>query len=73
MAANQRDGERTYQTLLRACREFLKIEAKLAGVVRRDDHIKDSIRRQTSLLTRHPGCDAAVDVEAIAERLAGSL
>ena len=73
MAANQRDGERTYQTLLRACREFLKIEPKLAGVVRRDDHVKDSIRRQTSLLTRHPGCDAAADVEAIAERLVRSL
>ncbi len=73
MAASHRDGERTYQTLLRACREFLKIEPKLAGVVRRDDHIKDSIRRQTSLLTRHPGCDAALDVEAIAERLVNSL
>ncbi|HYC13842.1 MAG TPA: MinD/ParA family protein [Stellaceae bacterium] len=69
MAANHRDGERTYQTLARACREFLKIEPKLAGVVRRDDHVKDAIRRQSSLLTRHPSCEAATDAEAIARRL----
>jgi flagellar biosynthesis protein FlhG len=73
MAANPREGERTYQTLLRACREFLKLEPKLAGVVRRDDHVKDSIRRQSSVLTRHPTCEAATDVEAIAKRLVGSV
>jgi len=73
MASNHREGERTYQTLARACREFLKLEPKLAGVVRRDDHVKDSIRRQTALLVRHPACDAAVDVEALAQRLTASL
>ena len=73
LAANHREGERTYHTLLRACREFLKLEPKLAGVVRRDDHVKDAIRRQSPLLTRHPGCEAAVDVEAIAKRLVESL
>jgi len=73
MAANQREGERTYQTLLRACREFLKLEPRLAGIVRRDDHVKDSIRRQSSILTRHPTCEAAMDVEAIAKRLASTV
>jgi flagellar biosynthesis protein FlhG len=69
MAANQREGERVYGTLLRACREFLKLEPPLAGIIRRDDHVKESIRRQASLLTRHPGCEAAQDVEAIFQRL----
>jgi flagellar biosynthesis protein FlhG len=69
MVGNQRDGERTYGTLLRACREFLRIEPPLAGIVRRDDRVKESIRRQTSLLTRYPNSDAAQDVEAIARRL----
>ena len=73
MAANHREGERTYQTLARACREFLKLEPKLAGVVRRDDHVKDTIRRQASLLTRHPTCEAASDAEAIARRLVETL
>jgi flagellar biosynthesis protein FlhG len=69
MAKGSRDGERTYGTLRKACREFLKIEPPLAGIVRRDDRVKDSIRRQTSLLTRHPNSEAARDVEAIAQRL----
>lgn len=69
MVASERDGERTYGTLLRACREFLKIEPPLAGIIRRDDHVKDSIRRQSALMTRHPNSDAARDVERIARRL----
>jgi flagellar biosynthesis protein FlhG len=72
MASGPRDGERTYGTLRKACREFLKIEPPLAGIIRRDDHVKDSIRRQTSLLTRHPNTEAAQDVEAIAAALASS-
>lgn len=69
MVSSQREGERVYGTLLKACREFLKIEPPLAGIIRRDEHVKDSIRRQSSLLTRHPGCEAASDVEAIRQRL----
>ncbi|HUZ72635.1 MAG TPA: MinD/ParA family protein [Stellaceae bacterium] len=69
MVPSPRDGERTYGTLLRACREFLKIEPPLAGIIRRDDHVKDSIRRQVALMTRYPNTDAACDVEQIARRL----
>jgi flagellar biosynthesis protein FlhG len=73
MVASERDGERTYGTLLRACREFLKIEPPLAGIIRRDDRVKESIRRQVALMTRHPNSDAASDVERIARRLALEL
>ena len=69
MVSNQREGERVYGTLLRACREFLKLEPPLAGIIRRDERVKDSIRHQASLLTRHPGSEAATDVEAIFQRL----
>ena len=73
MVSNQREGERVYGTLLRACREFLKLEPPLAGIVRRDDHVKDSIRHQASLLTRHPGSEAASDIETIFQRLDQAL
>jgi flagellar biosynthesis protein FlhG len=66
-------GERTYATLLRACATFLHWEPPLAGVVRRDDRVRDAIRRQTPLLTRHPACTAAADVEAIAHLLGNGL
>jgi flagellar biosynthesis protein FlhG len=73
MVPTVREGERTYSTLLRACREFLKIEPPLAGIIRRDDRVKETIRRQVPLLTRSPTCDAADDVGQIARRLVTEL
>lgn len=68
-ASNRGAGERTFATLRRACGTFLRAEPALAGIVRRDDRVRDAIRRQTLLLTRHPSCAAAVDVEAVAGTL----
>lgn len=67
-----REGERTYNTLLKACEGFLKISPPLAGVIRRDTRVREAIRNQTPLLTRYPNAEAAMDVIAIAERLAKS-
>ena len=73
MATSRRDGERTYETLRKACQGFLKFSPPLAGVVRRDSRVKDSIRSQSALLTRYPNSEAAQDMEAIAKRIvAGS-
>ncbi|HLI21141.1 MAG TPA: MinD/ParA family protein [Stellaceae bacterium] len=69
MASSVDEGQRTYATLLRACREFLKIEPPFAGVVRRDDAVKDAIRRQSSIMKRNPNAEAARDVEQIARQL----
>jgi len=63
-------GERTFATLQRACSTFLGRAPALAGVIRRDDRVRDAIRRQTLLLIRHPTTHAAVDVEAVAATLA---
>ncbi len=68
-APTQAAGERTYVALRRACSTFLRFEPGLAGVVRREDKVRDAVRRQTLLLTRHPGCTAAEDVEEVASRL----
>jgi flagellar biosynthesis protein FlhG len=73
MASSVREGERTYAILLRACKEFLKIEPELAGIVRRDPHVREAIRKQSSLLTRFPNSEAAVDVQAVATRLIRGL
>ncbi|NIA69490.1 MinD/ParA family protein [Pelagibius litoralis] len=69
MAGSPAEGERTYATLLKACESFLKISPPLAGVIRRDPKVKDAIRHQVPLLTRHPACEAADDVEKLAGRL----
>jgi flagellar biosynthesis protein FlhG len=64
-----REGERTYNTLLKACEGFLKISPPLLGVIRRDTRVREAIRAQTPLLTRFPNCEAAQDVEKIAINL----
>lgn len=68
-AETKGEGQRTYETLRKACRNFLKVEPELAGVIRRDRKVVDAIRAQTPLLTRSPDSDAARDVEAIVDIL----
>jgi flagellar biosynthesis protein FlhG len=68
-AASEAAGERTYAALARACTAFLNETPVLAGIIRRDDRVRDAIRRQTLLLVRHPASPAAAAVEAVARRL----
>jgi flagellar biosynthesis protein FlhG len=70
LASSPRDGERTYQTILKACENFLGKSPALGGIIRRDTRVPESIRNQTPILTRSPGSDAAEDVERIAALLA---
>jgi flagellar biosynthesis protein FlhG len=68
-ASSRSAGERTFATLERACRSFLGRAPNLAGIIRRDERVRDAIRRQTLLRLRHPNSPAAADVEAIARLL----
>jgi flagellar biosynthesis protein FlhG len=67
-----REGDRTFNTLLKACEGFLKISPPLLGVIRRDTRVREAIRAQTPLLTRFPNCEAAQDVEKITANLLSS-
>ena len=69
LATDAASGARTHAALARAAAAFLKREVPLAGVVRRDAKVRDAIRHQTPLLTRHPACPAAQDIEAVARGL----
>lgn len=69
-AQTRREGEQTYETISRACNNFLKFTPPLAGIIRRDNKVKDSIRAQMSLLARHPESSAAQDIEALAAKIA---
>jgi flagellar biosynthesis protein FlhG len=68
-ATSRGAAEHTYATLRRACANFLGREPPLAGVIRRDDRVRDAIRRQTLLLIRHPTSPAATDVGQISRTL----
>ena len=66
-AMSASEGEKTYKTLLKACENFLRLSPPLAGMVRLDPRVKETIRHQTPLLTRSPNTEAAADVEKIAK------
>ncbi len=67
MASSKLEGEKTYKTLLKACENFLRISPSLAGIIRQDAKVKETIRMQTPILIRSPNADAAEDVERIAQ------
>ncbi|MEM9684472.1 MAG: MinD/ParA family protein [Pseudomonadota bacterium] len=69
LAESHAAGEKTFETLLKACRSFLQFDPKLAGVVRRDTKVRQSIQQQTPLLTMFPNSDAATDVLKLITRL----
>ena len=71
-ASTPATGARTYAALTRATHAFLHLTPKLAGIVRADAHVRDAIRRQSPLLTRHPTSAAAQDVQAIARILSAA-
>jgi flagellar biosynthesis protein FlhG len=69
MAANASDGQKTYETIRKACENFLQYTPPLLGIVRRDPKVREAIRAQTPLLVRSPASDAAGDIENIAARV----
>lgn len=73
MAPSEMEGEKTYKTLLKACQNFLRLTPPLAGMVRVDPKVKESIRHQTPILIRSPNSQAAEDVEKIAKFVWKSL
>lgn len=62
-------GRRTYETLAKSCEGFLHRRPDLAGIVRRDNRVREAIRAQQPLITRSPTSEAAADIEAIARSL----
>lgn len=69
MAPSRSDGERTYNTLGKACQNFLGRTPPLAGIVRRDEYVPKAIRRQSALLAEFPSSNAAADIEAVVKKL----
>lgn len=65
MAANPSEGQKTYETIKKACESFLHYTPPLAGIIRRDPKVREAIRAQTPLLVRSPATEAAADIEAI--------
>lgn len=63
------DGQRTFDIIDKACREFLTYAPKFFGIVRKDSRVRDALRNKVSLFARYPQSEAAQDILQIAQRL----
>lgn len=68
-APSQKEGDKTYEALNRACQNFLGFSPPLLGVIRKDNKIRDAIRAQKSIIALAPGTTAASDVATISLKL----
>jgi flagellar biosynthesis protein FlhG len=68
-SATLKEGEQTFHSLHKACSNFLKLSLLCLGIIRKDGKVKESIRSQTSLITRAPNCTAASDAATITIKL----
>ncbi len=66
MVKSKSDGQKIYDKLLAACKNFLQLEPPLAGIIQQDDKVAGAIRSQSALLSRYPTSKAAADIEALA-------
>jgi flagellar biosynthesis protein FlhG len=73
MTGSLKEGEGTYNTILKACNNFLKISPPLMGVIRQDKRVRDAIRAQSLFLARSPTSETAEDLEKIAAKVAAEI
>jgi flagellar biosynthesis protein FlhG len=65
--ASRAEAKQAFETLSRACKHFLGFAPALAGVVRRDSHVPESIRAQMPIAARFADSPAALDIMALAK------
>ncbi len=73
MTGSEKEGTGTYNTILKACKNFLKISPPLMGIIRQDKRVREAIRAQTPFLTRSPSSETADDIEKIARRVVAEI
>jgi flagellar biosynthesis protein FlhG len=68
-AITQKDGERTYDALNKACTSFLSFSPPLLGIIRKDNKVREAIRAQSPIVEKSPHTTAATDAAAISIKL----
>ena len=72
-AKSLHQGGITYQTLAKASQSFLRETPQLLGIIRRDERVRISIRRQTLMSALYPGSNIMADIHAVAEKIATNI
>jgi flagellar biosynthesis protein FlhG len=67
--ASRAEAKQAFETLTRVCKHFLGFSPTLAGIIRRDPHVPESIRAQMPIAARFADSPAALDIIALAKSL----
>lgn len=67
-ALSNEEGIQTYKTLLKAGKEYIKVNLNLLGIIRQDARIRDTVINKALLLNRYPKCEGAEDSVTVARR-----
>lgn len=73
MANTQKEGERTYQTLLKACQNFLNTDIELGGILHQDTAVKESVKTQMPFLTACTDSPVLKDIEQLVKHIGGEI
>lgn len=68
-ANSVQEGRQTYNTLRKACEQYIDYVPELLGIVRNDSKVREAISKQVLFLGEYAEAPAAVDVMNIARRL----
>ena len=66
---SKQEGKKAFEALQKACQGFLKFSPALAGIIKNDSKVVESIRAQTPILNRHPQSDAATSAKELAAKM----
>ena len=70
-AANRAMGQQTYEAIAMACRKFQGYRPPLAGIVHRDEKVREAVRCQRTLISTDPTAQPIQDAIAIAQTFIG--
>ena len=65
-------GQQTYEAIARASKQFLGFRPALAGIVMRDEKVREAMRAQRTLISTDPSAQPIQDAIAIAQTLIGN-
>ena len=68
-ADNRQRGRHTYEAIAKACQTFLGFRPPLAGIVTRDNNVRECLRNQVPIMEKFPTTQAALDASQVAESL----
>lgn len=68
-AQSYEEGKQIFKSLLKAAKEYIKVDIALLGIIRQDSHIREAVLNKALLLKRYPACRGSEDAVIIGKKI----